>query len=270
MNPYVQLSKILFVPCVLLITTLGVLMAGQWNLFRIALLYLIMTIYICFGFAINFCFDKEGDKHNKLIKNPITRGEISLHHALVFSITLGLAGIAISSLLGLNTFIFYTIMSALVFVYSAPPIRLKKRPFLSLASQGVYGGVMIFLLPFVALGVPPTRVHYLVAASFFLGGALFQMRNHLRDFDADGRDGVKNFVQLLGFERGKKLFLFLKIVFPFSIYPAVPESLRLAFFILLAIFYAHSLRGQGIPHEFDPVLTTYTILFYLLVAAGLL
>jgi 4-hydroxybenzoate polyprenyltransferase len=269
-NPYLQLSRLVYVPVVLLITTLGILMAGQWDPFRIALIYLIMAIYLCFGFATNFCFDREGDKHNLLIWNPITHGEISLRNALIFSITLGLAGVALSSLLGMKAFVFYAVMSLLVFVYSAPPIRLKRRPFLSLASQGIYGGVMVFLFPFVVFGEPLTRVHYLIAASFFLGGVIFQMRNHLRDFDADRREGIKNFVQLMGFARAKKIFFFLKVVFPLLIYPAVPAALQLVFFVVAGVFYAHSLKEWGTQRVVDPVLATYTILFYLLVAAGLL
>ena len=103
------------------ISTLQQATAGYIDLGR----YLVTVIlYLAFSFSINNCFDHEGDGlGEKVSRNPISAGEISIRKGVVFSIILASVGLTLSSLwFGVFSLSIYGLMLFLSSTYSVPPV----------------------------------------------------------------------------------------------------------------------------------------------------
>lgn len=175
--------------------------------------FIISTIlYLAFTFCINNCFDIECDSRqaSKLRKNPIAAGLISFREALVLSFSVACVGLALTYMFfnGLSFFL-YTVVIFLSAAYSTPPIRFKTIPIIDLISHGLFFGLLLFLYGVSVTGGFSLEV-LIVGFSIFSCSIILELRNHLRDLDADIQSGIRTTVCWLGSVKTKK---FLKILF---------------------------------------------------------
>lgn len=70
------------------------------------------------SFAVNDYFDLKSDRINKRFDRPLVSGEVKPQTALILSLLLFLAGIAISAFLNASSFLLTLIFSVLAFLYS--------------------------------------------------------------------------------------------------------------------------------------------------------
>ena len=211
----------------------------------IFLFWLISFLLLGFGFSINNCFDQKEDKLDKTKKNPIVLKEISFKKGFIFSISIAIIGLYLSSLFGLKIFLFCLISTLIVFFYSSPPLRMKSRPLFDLLSHGLFAGPLIFLFPLLVFKVKLTLFHWLISLSLFYFSVILELRNFLEEYETDKRAGVKNTVCILGYEKSEKLLRYLAIFYPLTIFPIfllfLPQYLYLFFIfssvLILSFFF---------------------------------
>jgi 4-hydroxybenzoate polyprenyltransferase len=243
-------------------------------LWDIIIFFAMSLLFFAFGFSINDCFDTKEDILNEGRKNPVAEKELSFKKALSFSITLGLLGLSLSFFFGFKIFLFSLVGILLGFFYSAPPIRLKSRPFLDLISHGLFVGVFLFGLPLLVFNVNLTLFHYLIAFSIFYVSVTLELRNHLEDYESDVRAGLRTSVCVFGPERSEKFLRYLMMIFPlslFSIFLLINKIYMFLFlgFSLVFLFFLFSKKNSRIVKS-HRIMDAYVIPSFVLVAISTL
>ncbi len=246
-------------------------------LFDIIRFLIILILLLAFGFSVNNFFDtKEDQEKGKtiLIKNKKN---------FLFSVWPGILALLISTSFGLKVFLFVLIASLIGFFYSAPPLRMKSRPFLDLISHGLFAGALIFFFPILAFRSQTTLFHYLVAFSIFYLSVTLEMRNHLEDYQSDLRAGLKTTVCFLGYKNSEVLLKYLSLFYPLILLPVFFTPLdgnqgfiifqeytllALLFLILTIVFLFFFLSKKNyrlIDAQAYRIMDGYTILSYLII-----
>lgn len=183
--------------------------------FDIFIFLTIGILLLAFGFSINNFFDIEEDREKKETANLLIQNKKNF----IFSILPGILGLLLSLLFGLKVFLFVLAASLIGFFYSAPPLRMKSKPFLDLISHGLFAGALIFLFPLMIFNPQLTLFHYLIAFSVFYLSATLDLRNHLEDFHSDFRAGLKTTACFLGYKNSENLLKYLLFFLPFLFSP---------------------------------------------------
>jgi len=162
--------------------------------------YPVLTVILAAagGYVINDYFDAEVDAINKPYR-PIPSGAVSRTEALVFSIALALAAIALALKSGPISFTFVALNTALLYAYS---YKLKELGFLGnvvVAFEGaasiIYGGLAASE-PLGRLGlVSRTLLPALYAFLLLLGREIVKT---IEDYKADALRDVKSLPRVLG------------------------------------------------------------------------
>lgn len=218
---YLVLSRIKNWRGYFLITSFG-FVAAEGFLFPfkdIVIFYLIVLLFLGFGFATNDCFDTKEDRLDKERKNPVALKKISFRRGLIFSVFLALLGLGLSTLFGLRVFLFLFFGIMLVFFYSSPPLRLKSRPLFDLLSHGLFGGVLLFFAPLLIFNKELTLLHYWIAFSFFWFSIMLELRNHIEDYEVDKTAGLNTTVGALGLESSENILEYLAVFYPLTLFP---------------------------------------------------
>ncbi len=266
MNSYFQMLRIKHWLGFFLISTLGFLISkGFLHSFQeIFIFYLMVFLYLGFGFSINNCFDiKEDELSGK--KNPIVLKELSFKKGLIFSLSLAFFGIVLSLFFKFQVFLLYFIMVLMAFSYSAPPLRFKSRFLLDLISHGLFAGSFLFLLPLIIFAPELTWFHYTIIFSIFYFSMISELRNHIEDYENDKKANLKTTVCVLGLKKSKKLVNLLIILFPPFLLPLFFQKNFLYFLIITMLFYLiFSIKKNY------RILDVYTNISYGLVLMGIL
>ena len=208
----------------------------------------IILLFLGFGFSINDCFDVKEDELDKTKKNPIVSKETSFKKGLVFSISLAILGLALSSFFGLKVFLFCLAGILLVFFYSSPPLRMKSKVLLDLISHGLFAGPFIFFLPLLIFETKLTLFHYLIVFSLFCLSIILELRNHLEDYETDKAVGLKTTVLAFGYKKSEKLLKALAILYPLTLLPIfnlISQKYLFLFLILTLIFLIFFFFGKN-------------------------
>ena len=216
---------------------------SDWFLYPVIdsiIFFLILFLFLGFGFSVNDCFDVKEDKLSKK-KNPIARGKISFENALIFSVILAFFGLILSTHFGSKSFFLYFALILLSFFYSSPPLRFKSKFLLDILSHGLFFGTLLFFLPLIIFNSELALFHYLIGLSIFWFSAIIELKNHLRDYEGDKKAGLKTTVCVLGKERAELLLKFLEIFYPLTIFPIFLFSENLILIMLFAIISGMSL-----------------------------
>ncbi len=244
LRPYLKLSRINNWRGYFLGGVFGFLLAEGWrgSIFDIIYLFVIGILLLTFGFSINDLFDVKGDRFKK-DKNLIIGKIIGVKRAFLFSFFSGALGLVLSLHFGLKAFLDALLAVFLTFIYSAPPVRLKSRPFLDLISHGFFAGVLIFLFPLFAFASEIDITEKLLLIPIFVLSITAEIRNHLNDYQADRAEGLKTTVCFLGNRNSQRVLRFFFFFYPFTLLPVFwflnrnyyPLFLFIALFFLLLL-----------------------------------
>jgi len=158
-----------------------------------------VMLYLAFSFAINNCYDYEGDQlGDKISKNPIASGQIGKNEGIAQSYIIAITGVILSYYwFDTNSFIIYIGMMLLSCAYSTPPFRLKSVPFLDLISHGLFAGFLIIFYGIsVTQGFGENTVILLSSITIF--SLILELRNHLEDYEEDLASKVNTTVAKIG------------------------------------------------------------------------
>ena len=248
LNPYLKLMRIegwgySYMSVIGLIIAVG-LARPFWEI----MVFMSMVFaYLGFCFAINQSSDIEEDRLNKCKKNPVAMGELSKKNALIFTSALAVIGILLSAFFGPESLLFYSLLLFLGFIYSWPPIRLKSRFLLDSLSHGLFFGAGLFLMPFVAFGVPVTGTAYGIALVIFYHSLTRQLQNHIWDYEGDKKANLRTTACVLGKETTEKILASMVVLFPIVAYLAIPD--RLWFLVMLAVFGFSYFKSRFMPRR---------------------
>lgn len=207
----------------------GVMASGamQSSTHDYLLLFLLFVIWgplgIGFSQSVNDYFDLELDKVNEPTR-PIPSGRLTEKEAIWnWSIVLLLA-ILISTWIGIHIggqrgFIFTScLFIALIFgyIYSAPPLKLKKNIFFSAPAVGLCYGFVTYLSANALFGEIRPEVIGLAGLNFFMAVALIIM-NDFKSQDGDAKSGMKSLTVMIG-SRNTFLVAFLIIDLVFAVF----------------------------------------------------
>ncbi|MHA2379861.1 MAG: UbiA prenyltransferase family protein [Candidatus Thorarchaeota archaeon] len=248
MNPYLKLLRIRGWYAYLCIAILGFVVAQGFlgQLVDILVFFLMVFAYLGFSFAINDSYDVQEDLLNNLKNNPIATAEIKQNNAILFSVSLGLAGLLLSTWFGLMIFIYQLTLTALSFCYSAPPLRLKSRYPFDILSHGFFFGALILLLPVFVFG-PMSNVVVLLAVSIFLFSILVELWNHISDYEGDMKAKLRTTVCVLGIEKSMKIAMVLSLLFPVTLSPLYYSNGYMLLFIFATTLYSFLILWKRSP-----------------------
>ena len=181
----------------------------------IILFFIIGVLLLAFGFSINNFFDIKEDREKGEVKNLLIQNKKNFF----FSVSPGILALLLSIYFGTKIFFFVLVAGLIGFFYSAPPLRMKSKPFLDLISHGLFAGALIFLFPLLIFSPKLTLFHYLIALSLFYLSVTLEIRNHLEDYQSDLQAGLKTTVCLLGYENSEILLKYLGLFYPLILLP---------------------------------------------------
>lgn len=241
LKPYLKLLRVKDWRAYFLIAFFGFLISKGFlfPLRDIILFYAIVLLFLAFGFSVNDCFDTKEDKYRQDRVNPVVAKEISFKGSLVLSVLPGVFGLTLSNIFGLKIFLFSLVGALLGFFYSAPPLRMKSKPWLDLISHGLFAGAFLIILPFLIFQSKLTTFHYLITFSVFYLSIILELRNHLEDYEVDKRAGLRTTVCVFGYQNSEKLLKYLVIFYPFGLFLtflAIPWQYLVLFLISTFLF----------------------------------
>jgi 4-hydroxybenzoate polyprenyltransferase len=224
-----------------------------------------VVLLLAFGFSVNNFFDIKEDKEKGEIKNVLVQNKKNF----LFSVSPGILALLLSGYFGTGIFLFVLVAGLIGFFYSAPPLRMKARPFLDLISHGLFAGALIFLFPFLVFSSRLTTFHYLVTFSVFYLSVMLETRNHLEDYQSDFQAGLQTTVCFLGYKKAENLLKYLAFFYPLALFPVfliLSQNFLFLFLILTCFFLFLFLLRRN----FQMIDTYYGILTYVAIAASTL
>jgi 4-hydroxybenzoate polyprenyltransferase len=158
-------------------------------------LTLMLTCWL--AFAVNDYFDAPQDA-----ADPFKRGrnffvQYQPNKALLLIGLIGVVCVIFAGFIryGANGLLEFTVAMLAIAAYSAPPIRLKSRPFLDLAMHAVFVETAPYYATLYILGVQWDALDRVLLALFFIGSLTAQLEQQTRDFDTDAEI---NFAKWIG------------------------------------------------------------------------
>jgi chlorophyll synthase len=204
------------------------------------------------GFAFNDykdapfdALDEEKARGNFFVANPVPGRWISLGFAAV-----GAAfAVGAITLYGLKGILILALSLAVIWAYSARPLRLKSRPGFDLITHTFFVETYPYIVTIVLLGVAWTRLDAILIAIFLVGSLSAQLEQQLFDFELDAKT-EPNFTTWLGPQRTMRLLRLTTVILAaISIVFAVEGTIPLylvPFGLITAPLLAHRfLRGPG-------------------------
>ncbi len=167
----------------------------------------IIAILLCTSsITINHYFDVETDRKSKqLYRFPVAAGKISKKTAAVFSLVVVLASIFLSFFLNSNSLLLVLFANFMVFTYSAPPIRIKERPFFETIWNGIgYGWIPFYLALFVS-GIQINLAQHVLGLVPFFISASGHILLQVRDIEDDKKGFVTTTSTKLGLKKMKRI-----------------------------------------------------------------
>lgn len=207
-----------------------------------------------FALVINGLADKKIDS----ISNPqrsLIDGTITVSHFIYIGIVSFFVAILYSVVLGHVTLLVILLLMGNYFIYSAPPLRLKRVPLFSKFFISLNSLILIMLGYYYITGT--TNVHYLTVVAFLGGFTVLINFIDLKDYDGDKKEGIKTIPTLIGLKKSKILFgaFFLIGFISFGLF--FENMILLAIMIILGIIEFYLMMRE--PYQEKYVFGTYIL-----------
>ncbi|MEW6685295.1 MAG: UbiA family prenyltransferase [Candidatus Edwardsbacteria bacterium] len=235
----------------------------------ISTLAIVLSVVFAFQFAkiINDIFDYKADEISKHI-TPLTEGKISTIEYQIIGIIFLFLSLYLAVNVSYSAFLLVLFCCAISFLYSVPPLRLKKLPLISVFLIAVISlavmwvGFSLFAGPDTFLKFPK-RITYLVLLTI---STSFNAKD-LKDIEGDRANGILTIPVILGDKIGRIIIAFLIL----GAYLCVPLILSIPFLFFPSILLGiSSLFITLKKKKTDRVLLFLYLIFYLpLVVLGI-
>ncbi len=192
----------------------------------------------------NQYFDLEIDRINKPSR-PLCSGRISKKETIIFASTLYILALFLSWLINLQFFVIASITAVITFLYSAPPVRIKKYPFASNIFIAIPRGMLLIVAGWSVIRPISCMEPWFIGLIFaiYITGAA--STKDFSDIKGDAACGIRSLPVLYGPEKTAKIispffyapFLLIPIGVVFNIIKATTLPLT-----LMAIWGIHTAK----------------------------
>jgi 4-hydroxybenzoate polyprenyltransferase len=165
---------------------------------------IVVFILLCtVSITVNHYFDYKYDRKSKqLYRFPVASGKISRNFAGIFSFLLIAISITLSyTFFPLNAFYLVLFAVFMIITYSAPPARIKARPYLETVWNGLGYGSVPYYLALAIIGAQKTAELHLLGLIPFLIAASGHILLQIRDIRDDKRSRTKTTSAIIGQKR---------------------------------------------------------------------
>ncbi len=191
--------------------------------------FLVSTFFIlAFTFAINNYYDIDTDKNNprRAALNILASGALSKQTAMMLNILFVIIPLVLSVFYSWQVCVFCGFLIAWMWMYSAPPLRLKGRPGLDILWHFIAFFALILWGSYLAGTI--SLLNILVAVSLGMFGCFAQIDNHIHDYPFDKASGSKTFAVWIGLDNAN---IALKCVFILYVVCLIP------LIVLFSLYY---------------------------------
>jgi 4-hydroxybenzoate polyprenyltransferase len=182
--------------------------------------FLISTFFIlAFTFAVNNYYDIDTDKQNprRASLNALASGAISKQTGKIILLLFILIPVLLSLFITWMVFLFCVLLLLLMWMYSAPPLRLKSRPGLDILWHFTAFFGLILWGAYLAGSI--SHLSLLVAVSLGFYGCFAQIDNHIHDYPYDKASRSHTFAVWLGLPTAHKALNATFILYLLSLLP---------------------------------------------------
>ena len=222
---------------------LGVTTTSLWEYTIPFFVFLITTFCIMsFTFSINNYFDVDSDRKNPRLaeKNAIASEKISKKLAIICMCLFVLISSILSFLYQFQVFLASSIMLFWMWIYSAPPFRLKGRPIIDVIWH-FFAFFGIVLWGSIIAG-PLQLINWITAISLGAFSCIGQVWNHIVDYAFDKESGTSTFAVKLGLDKANITIKGLIVAHIILLVPLV-TLYTLSYFIALFVLVSIILVG---------------------------
>jgi len=163
--------------------------------------------------CINQYADLELDKINKPWR-PLPSGRISIRQALASGAILTLLGLVILLYINTSVFLYGFLFIAILYIYSLPPIRLRKHAFLAYATVGLTFGMLTVLAGW-SIFAPLNSSVIMLSIVQFLVFFLFIPLKDFEDIEGDNSNNCTSFAISFGPHKAAEVSHALLTIIPF-------------------------------------------------------
>lgn len=205
--------------------------------------FIITTFCILsFTFAINNYYDAESDQKNprKRNYNAIASGNISKSTGAYVNIILVVIPLIVSFLFKFEVFFLCLFILTVMWMYSAPPLRIKGRPGIDVIWHFIGFVSLVIWGSFIAGSID--MMTWLVAISLGTFSCIGQIWNHIQDYSYDKESGTVTFAVWAGLEMAKTTY---KITVALHIFILIPLIIlfSLRYYSTIILLTAGSIIG---------------------------
>ena len=164
--------------------------------------FVVSTFFIlAFTFAINNYYDIDTDKENprRANLNAMASGKITKHTGMMLNLIFIVVPLVLSLFYTTAVFVFCAVIILWMWIYSAPPLRLKGRPGLDILWHFIAFLALVLWGSYLAGNV--SLITILVAVSLGIFGCFAQIDNHIHDYPFDKASGSKTFAVWIGIHK---------------------------------------------------------------------
>lgn len=195
--------------------------------------FVVSTFFILtFTFAINNYHDIDTDKENprRAHLNAMASGKISKQTGILLNIIFIVVPLVLSLFFTWDVFVFCALLIFWMWVYSAPPLRLKGQPGLDILWHFIVFLGLVLWGSYLAGSV--SMISILVGISLGIFGCFAQIDNHIQDYPFDKASGSKTFAVWIGMNKAS---VALKLSFTIYIFFLLPLVVFFSFYSYLTI-----------------------------------
>lgn len=192
--------------------------------------------------TINQFFDYETDRRSSKKRNmPLVIGLIKVGYSLVYGLLLLFAALIAAFLINFNVLYITSFAVALSIVYSCPPVRLKKRPFLDSICNGICYGFLPTLVGWFIVS-SWSWSSFIICIPLFFGYTAGHMLLAIPDIKDDQKFGIRTTAVILGYKlavfAATSLFLVMTFLISAYIYlTIVPLTSIIIYPAIAYVFY---------------------------------
>lgn len=141
--------------------------------------------------TLNHYFDRKTDALSSQDRFPVAKGVISPGTTLGFSILIMILPLLLTFYFPIQASLLTLLAIFMIVAYSAPPLRIKERPYLETFWNGIGYGTLPFYLAITMFSIPLTEGIHILGLIPFLISASGHTLLQVRDIDSDVRGNVK-------------------------------------------------------------------------------
>jgi 4-hydroxybenzoate polyprenyltransferase len=194
-------------------------------------IFVVCTFFIlAFTFAINNYYDIDTDKENprRAHLNAMASGKISKQTGMLFNLIFIIIPLVLSLFYTREVFVFCAVLIFWMWIYSAPPLRLKGRAGLDILWHFIAFLALVLWGSYLAGSVSTMNILFAVSLGIF--GCFAQIDNHIHDYPFDKASGSRTFAVWIGIHKAEValkstfiiyLVFLLPLIVLFSFYSAL-------------------------------------------------